>query len=42
MGAQILVSGLVESGNKIASLIICISPDVHIGLLDNEDSMTDA
>lgn len=35
MGAQILVSGLMEFCNRIASLIICISPDVHIGLPDN-------
>ena len=42
MGAQILVSGLVEFCNKTASLIICISPDVRTGLPDNEDTMTDA
>lgn len=42
ISAQIPVFGLVGFCNKIASLIICISPDVHTGLPDNKDIMTDA
>lgn len=37
-----IVSGLVGFCNKIARLIICISPDVHIWLPDNEGIVTDA
>lgn len=37
-----IVSGLVGFCNDLARLIICISPDAHIWLPDNEGIVTDA